>query len=149
MVSSALNESERARTGSTMNRRWGRQGLTSSASQMYGSRMTWIPAAALGALIVGIGVWSTIRAIRRGRRKAVKAARNARVSVRESVRGAGRSAADMAQTVRTNAQQLVASPQLMASDAISNFSDIPARYRWFRRGMRVGSRVERMRGKLS
>lgn len=149
-VSQVLNESERARTGSTMNRRgWGRQGLTSSASQMYGSRMTWIPAAALGALIVGIGVWSTIRAIRRGRRKAVKAAKNARMSMRESVRGAGRSAADMAQTVRTNAQQLVASPQLMASDAISNFSDIPARYRWFRRGMRVGSQMERVRGKLS
>lgn len=149
-VSQVLNESERARTGSTMNRRgWGREGLTSSSSQMYGSRMTWVPAVALGALIVGLATWSTIRAIRRGRRKAVKAARNARLNVRESMLGAGRSAADMAQTMRANAQQLVASPQLMASDAISNFSDIPARYRWFRRGMRVGSRVERLRGKLS
>jgi hypothetical protein len=149
-VSRVLNESERARTGSTMNRRgWGREGLTSSSNQMYGSRMTWVPAVALGALIVGLATWSTIRAIRRGRRKAVKAARNARLNVRESMLGAGRSAADMAQTVRANAQQLVASPQLMASDAISNFSDIPARYRWFRRGMRVGSRVERLRGKLS
>jgi len=149
-VSRVLNESERARTGSTMNRRgWGREGLTSSSSQMYGSRMTWVPAVALGALIVGLATWSTIRAIRRGRRKAVKAARNARLNVRESMLGAGRSAADMAQTMRANAQQLVASPQLMASDAISNFSDIPARYRWFRRGMRVGSRVERFRGKLS
>jgi FlaA1/EpsC-like NDP-sugar epimerase len=127
--------------------------MTSSSSEMYGSRMTWIPAVALGALIVGLATWSTLRAIRRGRRKAAKAARNARMSVRESVIGAGRSAADMAQAMRSNAkanvQQMVASPQLMASDAISNFADIPARYRWFRRGMRVGSRVERLRGKMS
>lgn len=153
MVSRALNESQQARTGSTMNRRWGRPGMTSSSSEMYGSRMTWIPAVALGALIVGLATWSTLRAIRRGRRKAAKAARNARMSVRESVIGAGRSAADMAQAMRSNAkanvQQMVASPQLMASDAISNFADIPARYRWFRRGMRVGSRVERLRGKMS
>ena len=149
MVSRALNESQQARTGSTMNRRWGRPGMTSSSSEMYGSRMTWIPAVALGALIVGLATWSTLRAIRRGRRKAAKAARNARMSVRESVLGAGRSAADMAQTMRANAQQMVASPQLMASDAISNFADIPARYRWFRRGMRVGSRVERLRGRMS
>ena len=152
-VSRALNESQQARTGagqSDMSRRmWGRQGLTSSSSQMYGSRMTWIPAVALGALIVGLATWSTLRAIRRGRRKAVKAAQSARMNVRDSMMGARRSAAEMAQTMRANAQQMVASPQLMATDAMSNFSDIPARYRWFRRGMRVGSRVERLRGKMS
>ena len=159
-VSRVLNESRQSRTGNgpaAMNRRgWGRQGLTSSSSEMYGSRMTWIPAVALGVLIVGLATWSTIRAIRRGRRKAVKAARNARMNVRESMLGAGRSAADMAQTMRanaqqvmTNAQQMVSGPQSMANDAIGNFNDIPARYRWFRRGMRVGSRMERLRGRLS
>ena len=129
-------------------RRWDRQGLASPSGEGSGSQLSWAPAVALGALIVGIGAWSTIRAIRRGRRKAARAARNARASVRESVREAGKSAVGLAQTVRASAQEVAANPRDAATDALSNLSDIPARYRWFRRGMRVGSRAQQLNMKV-
>ena len=135
-------------------RGWGRRGLMSSSGEYGAGRLSWIPAAALGALFVGIAVWSTLRAIRRGRRKAAEAARSARysaeslrASVRDSMRDAGKSAVDLAQTMRASAQEMAANPRDSATDALSRFSDIPARYRWFRRGIRVGARTARMRRK--
>lgn len=151
-VADALDESQRAYTHiappEAGQRRWDRQGLASSSSEDSGSQLSWAPAVALGALIIGIGAWSTIRAIRRGRRKAARAARNARTSVRESVREAGKSAVGLAQTVRASAQEMAANPRDTATDAFSNLSDIPARYRWFRRGMRVGSQAQRLNMKV-
>jgi hypothetical protein len=151
-VADALDESQRAYTHiappETGQRRWDRQRLASSSSEDSGSQLSWAPAVALGALIIGIGAWSTIRAIRRGRRKAARAARNARTSVRESVREAGKSAVGLAQTMRASAQEMAANPRDTATDAFSNLSDIPARYRWFRRGMRVGSQAQRLNMKV-
>ena len=151
-VPDVLDESQHAYTHiappEAGQRRWDRQGLASPSGEGSGSQLSWAPAVALGALIVGIGAWSTIRAIRRGRRKAARAARNARASVRESVREAGKSAVGLAQTVRASAQEMATNPRDTATDALSNLSDIPARYRWFRRGMRVGSRAQQLNMKV-
>lgn len=148
-IASILDESQHSYTRSVppeaAQRSWGRQGLMSASSEETGSRLSWVPAAALGALIVGIAVWSTLRTIRRGRRKAAEAARNARESVRDSMRDAGKSAVELAQTVRASAQEMAANPRDTATDTFSKISDIPARYRWFRRGMRVGSRTAKLR----
>jgi hypothetical protein len=122
-------------------------GLMSSSSEGGRSQLSWVPAVALGALIVGISAWTTVRAIRRGRRNAVKAARKARANVRDSMRDAGKSAVTLAQTMRASAQEMAANPRDTATDAFSNFSDIPARYRWFRRGMRVGAQTARFQKK--
>ena len=123
-------------------RSWQRQGLAESGDDGR-SQLSWVPAVALGALIVGIGAWMTMRTIRRGRRKAAKAARKARANLRDSMRDAGKSAVNFAQTMRASAQEMAANPRDTANDAFSNFADIPARYRWFRRGMRVGAQVGR------
>lgn len=167
-VPDTLDESQHAYTHSTppeaaATRPWMRRGLTSSSNQDIGNQLTWVPAAALGALIVGVAVWSTMRAIRRGRRKAAETAQSARLSaealrasVRDSVRDASKSAVGlaqnvrtsaqgMAQTVRASAQEMAANPRDTATDAFSRFADIPARYRWFRRGIRVGMQIGRMR----
>jgi hypothetical protein len=61
------------------------------------------------------------------------------------VRGAGKSAVDLAQTMRASAQEIAANPRDTANDAFSNLSEFPVRYRWFRRGMRVGAQAERLR----
>lgn len=133
-------------------RAWRDEGLVYRTGDYMPNRMSWVPAAALGAVIAGIAVWSTVRAIRRGQRKAGEAAQNARLtaeslrsSMRDSVRDAGKSAVELAQTVRASAQEMAASPRDTASDALSKISDIPARYRWFRRGVRVGARAARLR----
>ena len=156
-IADALDESRQSYAWSppeVSRRGWGRRGLASSSSEYGNNQLSWAPAAALGALIVGIAVWSTLRAIRRGRRKAAEAARNARysaeslrASVRDSMRDAGKSAVGLAQTMRASAQEVAANPRESATDALSKFSDIPARYRWFRRGIRVGARSARMRRK--
>lgn len=150
-IANALDESQQSFTRSAppngAQRSWGRESLPSSHSEDTGGRLTWVPAVALGTVIVGIAVWSTIRTIRRGRRKATRAARLARENVRDSVREAGRSAVGLAQTVRVSAQEMAANPRDTATDAFSNLADIPARYRWFRRGMRVGSQTARLRKK--
>ena len=122
-ISEVFDESQRAYTRSTppdaTQRAWVRQGLASSpAANGNGNRFAWVPAVALGAVIVGVGAWSTIRQIRRGQRKAAQAALNARISaeslqasVRDSIRGAGKSAVDLAQTVRASAQEIAANPR--------------------------------------
>ena len=156
-ISEVLDESQQAYTRSTppdaTQRAWAPQGLASSpAANRNANRFAWLPAVALGAVIVGVGAWSTVRTIRRGRRKAAQAALNARISaeslrasVRDSVRGAGKSAVDLAQTMRASAQEIAANPRDTATDTFSNLSEFPARYRWFRRGMRVGAQAERLR----
>jgi hypothetical protein len=155
-VPDMLDQSQQSYTQPTPSeqaqRAWGSPRLTSSSTMESGSQLSWVPAAALGTLIAGIAVWSTVRAIRRGRRRAAEAAQNAwlsaealRHSVRDSVRDAGRSAAELAQSVRASAQELAANPRDTATDAFSRLSDARARYRWFRRGMRVGARTARLR----
>jgi hypothetical protein len=156
-ISEALDQSQQAYTRSTppdaTQRAWAPQGLASSpAANSNANRFAWLPAVALGAVFVGVATWSTVRTIRRGRRKAAQAALNARISaeslrasVRDSVRGAGKSAVDLAQTMRASAQEIAANPRDTANDAFSNLSEFPVRYRWFRRGMRVGAQAERLR----
>lgn len=155
-ITEVFDESQQAYTRSTPPdapaRVWAPQGLASSSAESNGSRLSWAPAVALGVVFVGVATWSTVRAIRRGRRKAALAAMNARISaetwraaVRDSVRGAGKSAVDLAQTVRASAQEIAANPRDTATDAFSNLAEFPARYRWFRRGVRVGARTERLR----
>lgn len=135
-------------------RAWAWQNSAYSAPDESSSRLSWVPAVALGTVIVGVAAWSAYRTIRRGRRKAAEAAQNARISAEslrssmfDSVRDVGRSAVGVAQSVRASAQELAANPRDTAADALSNVSDIPARYRWFRRGMRVGMRASRLRRK--
>ncbi|HEX6541161.1 MAG TPA: hypothetical protein VF040_05345 [Ktedonobacterales bacterium] len=152
-----LAESSQAYTKSTppevaAERTGRRRGLTSSSTQDIGNQLTWVPGVALGALIVGVAVWSTLRAIRRGRRRASEAAESARLSaeelgasLRESMRDAGNSAVELARTLRASAQEVAANPRESATDAFSRFADMPARYRWFRRGVRVGMQVGRLR----
>lgn len=150
-IPEVLNESQESHTHTAPPgvglREWDRQRLTSLSSEETGNRLTWAPAVALGALIVGVAAWSAMRAIRRGRRKAAKAAKTARANVRGSMRDAGKSAVELAQTMRASALEMAASPREAATDALSNFADIPARYRWFRRGVRVGARAPRLRGR--
>jgi hypothetical protein len=133
-------------------RAWAWQNSAYSAPDESGSRLSWVPAVALGTVIVGVAAWSAYRTIRRGRRKAREAAQNARISAEtlrssmlDSVRDAGRSAVEVAQSMRAGAQEIAANPRDTAADALSNLSDIPARYRWFRRGMRVGMRASQLR----
>lgn len=109
-----------------------------------GGRLSWLPGVALAALIVGIAAWTVSRSIRRGRKRAVKAAKAARANVRSSVSDARKSAATLAQTMRTSAKEAAARQRDTATDTFSNLSaDVQARYRWFRRGMRVGAQTAR------
>jgi hypothetical protein len=112
-----------------------------------GGRLSWLPGVALAALIVGIAAWSVSRSIRRGRKRAAKAAKSARANVRSSVSDARKSAATLAQTMRASAKEVAANPRDTANDAFSNLSDVQARYRWFRRGMRVGAQTARFQKK--
>jgi hypothetical protein len=157
-VSEALGASQQASTRATppeeSPRAWAWQNSAYSAPDESGSRLSWVPAVALGTVIVGVAAWSAYRTIRRGRRKAAEAAQNARISAEslrssmlDSVRDAGRSAVGVAQSVRASAQEIAANPRDSAANALSNLSDIPARYRWFRRGMRAGMRASRLRRK--
>lgn len=157
-VSESLGASQQASTRATppevSPRAWAWQNSAYSAPDESSSRLSWVPAVALGTVIVGVAAWSAYRTIRRGRRKAAQATQNARISAEslrlsmlDSVRDAGRSAVGAAQSMRASAQELAAKPRDSAADALSNFSDIPARYRWFRRGMRVGMRASRLRRK--
>lgn len=113
-----------------------------------GGRLSWLPGVALAALIVGIAAWSVSRSIRRGRKRAAKAAKAARASVRSSVSDARKSAATLAQTMRASAKEAAARQRDTATDTFSNLSaDVQARYRWFRRGMRVGAQTARFQKK--
>ena len=112
-----------------------------------GGRLSWLPGVALAALIVGIAAWSVSRSIRRGRKRAAKAAKAARAGVRSSVSDARKSAATLAQTMRASAKEVAANPRDTATDAFSNLSDVQARYRWFRRGIRVGAQTARFQKK--
>jgi hypothetical protein len=96
-------------------------------------------------LIVGIAAWTVSRSIRRGRKRAAKAAR---ASVRGSVSDARKSAVTLAQTMRASAKEVAARQRDSATDAFSNLSDdVQARYRWFRRGIRVGAQTARFQKK--
>src|SRR5690348_7572030 len=113
-----------------------------------GGRLSWLPGVALAALIVGLAAWTVSRSIRRGRKRAAKAARKARANVRSSVSDARKSAATLAQTMRASAKEAAARQRDTATDAFSNLSaDVQARYRWFRRGMRVGAQTARFQKK--
>ncbi|HEU4782202.1 MAG TPA: hypothetical protein VFS83_02570 [Ktedonobacterales bacterium] len=112
-----------------------------------GGRLSWLPGVALAALIVGIAAWTVSRSIRRGRKRAAKAAKAARASVRSSVSDARKSAVTLAQTMRASAKEVAANPRDTATDAFSNLSDVQARYRWFRRGIRVGAKTARFQKK--
>lgn len=112
-----------------------------------GGRLSWLPGVALAALIVGIAAWSVSRSIRRGRKRAAKAAKAARASVRSSVSDARKSAVTLAQTMRASAKEVAANPRDTATDALSNLSDVQARYRWFRRGIRIGAQTARFQKK--
>ncbi len=118
-----------------------------SAPPTEGGRLSWLPGVALAALIVGLAAWTVSRSIRRGRRRAAKAAKAARASVRTSVSDARKSAATFAQTMRASAKEVAANPRDTATDAFSNLADVQARYRWFRRGMRVGAQTARFQKK--
>lgn len=112
-----------------------------------GGRLSWLPGVALAALIVGIAAWTASRSIRRQRKRAAKAAKAARASVRSSVSDARKSAVTLAQTVRASAKEVAANPRDTATDAFSNLADVQARYRWFRRGIRVGAQTARFQKK--
>lgn len=112
-----------------------------------GGRLSWLPGVALAALIVGLAAWTVSRSIRRGRKRAAKAARAARASVRSSVSDARKSAVTLAQTMRASAKEVAANPRDTATDAFSNLADVQARYRWFRRGIRVGAQTARFQKK--
>jgi len=113
-----------------------------------GGRLSWLPGVALAALIVGLAAWTASRSIRRGRKRAAKAARAARASVRSSVSDARKSAVTLAQTMRANAKEAAARQRDTATDTFSNLSaDVQARYRWFRRGIRVGAQTARFQKK--
>ena len=112
-----------------------------------GGRLSWLPGVALATLIVGLAAWTVSRSIRRGRKRAAKAARAARASVRSSVSDARKSAVTLAQTMRASAKEVAANPRDTATDAFSNLADVQARYRWFRRGIRVGAQTARFQKK--
>ena len=112
-----------------------------------GGRLSWLPGVALAALIVGLAAWTVSRSIRRQRKRAAKAAKAARASVRSSVSDARKSAVTLAQTMRASAKEVTANPRNTATDAFSNLSDVQARYRWFRRGIRVGAQTARFQKK--
>lgn len=120
---------------------------SASASPTEGGRLSWLPGVALAALIVGLAAWTASRSIRRGRKRAAKAAKAARASVRSSVSDARKSAVTLAQTMRASAKEVAANPRDTATDAFSNLSDVQARYRWFRRGIRVGAQTARFQKK--
>ena len=112
-----------------------------------GGRLSWLPGVALAALFVGLAAWTVSRSIRRGRKRAAKAAKAARANVRSSVSDARKSAVTLAQTMRASAKEVAANPRDTATDAFSNLSDVQARYRWFRRGIRVGAQTARFQKK--
>jgi hypothetical protein len=122
--------------------------VTRTPPPTEGGRLSWLPGVALAALIVGLAAWTVSRSIRRGRKRAAKAAKAARASVRSSVSDARKSAATLAQTMQSSAKDVAARQRDTATDAISNLSaDVQARYRWFRRGMRVGAQTARFQKK--
>ena len=122
--------------------------VTRTPPPTEGGRLSWLPGVALAALIVGLAAWTVSRSIRRGRKRAAKAAKAARASVRSSVSDARKSAATLAQTMQSSAKDVAARQRDTATDAISNLSaDVQARYRWFRRGMRVGAQAARFQKK--
>jgi hypothetical protein len=140
-VAEALDESQRAYTRTAPHpatpEMTQRQPAYSPATRppppTEGGRLSWLPGVALAALIVGIAAWTASRSVRRGRKRAAKAAKAAR-----------KSAATLAQTMRANAKEVAARQRDTASDTLSNLSaDVQARYRWFRRGMRVGAQTAR------
>jgi hypothetical protein len=119
--------------------------ITRTPPPTEGGRLSWLPGVALAALIVGIAAWTVSRSIRRGRKRAAKAAR---ASVRGSVSDARKSAVTLAQTMRASAKEVAARQRDSATDAFSNLSDdVQARYRWFRRGIRVGAQTARFQKK--
>ncbi|HEY7342431.1 MAG TPA: hypothetical protein VH591_16270 [Ktedonobacterales bacterium] len=122
--------------------------ITRTPPPTEGGRLSWLPGVALAALIVGLAAWTVSRSIRRGRKRAVKAAKAARANVRSSVSDARKSAATLAQTMRASAKEVAARQRDTATDTFSNLSaDVQARYRWFRRGMRVGAQTARFQKK--
>lgn len=121
--------------------------VNTSPQPTEGGRLSWLPGVALAALIVGLAAWTVSRSIRRGRKRAAKAAKAARASVRSSVSDARKSAVTLAQTMRASAKEAAANPRDTATDAFSNLSDVQARYRWFRRGIRVGAQTARFQKK--
>ena len=122
--------------------------VTRTPPPTEGGRLSWLPGVALAALIVGLAAWTVSRSIRRGRKRAAKAARKARANVRSSVSDARKSAATLAQTMRASAKEAAARQRDTATEAVSNLSaDVQARYRWFRRGMRVGAQTARFQKK--
>ncbi len=130
--------------------RWDATSPTTSASPppTQGGRLSWLPGVALAALFVALAAWTVSRSIRRGRKRAAKAAKAARASVRNSVSDARKSAATLAQTMRASAKEAAARQRDTATDTFSNLStDVQARYRWFRRGMRVGAQTARFQKK--
>ncbi|HEY1390174.1 MAG TPA: hypothetical protein VGF38_16680 [Ktedonobacterales bacterium] len=151
-IAEVLDESQHAYTHSASHpaapemsqRQSGYSPATRTPPPTDGGRLSWLPGAALAALIVGIAAWTISRSIRRQRKRAAKAAKAARASVRSSVSDARKSAATFAQTMRASAKEAAARQRDTATDAFSNLSaDVQARYRWFRRGMRVGAQTAR------
>ncbi len=121
---------------------------SASAPPTQGGRLSWLPGVVLAALFVALAAWTISRSIRRGRKRAAKAAKAARASVRNSVSDARKSAAMLAQTMRASAKEVAARQRDTATDSFSNLStDVQARYRWFRRGMRVGAKTARFQKK--
>mgnify|MGYP001556998888 CR=1 FL=1 len=59
----------------------------------------------------------------------------------------GGTAVTLAQTMRATAKEAAANPRDTATDAFSNLSYVQARYRGFRRGIRVGAQTARFQKK--
>jgi len=154
-IAETLNESQRAYTRTAPHpatpEMTQRQPITSPGTRTppptEGGRLSWLPGVALAALFVGLAAWTVSRSIRRGRKRAAKAAKAARANVRSSVSDARKSAVTLAQTMRASAKEVAANPRDTATDAFSNLSDVQARYRWFRRGIRVGAQTARFQKK--
>lgn len=155
-IAETLNESQRAYTRTAPHpatpemsqRQPAYSPATRTPPPTEGGRLSWLPGVALAALIVGIAAWTASRSIRRGRKRAAKAAKAARASVRSSVNDARKSATTLAQTMRANAKEVAARQRDTATGAFSDLSaDVQARYRWFRRGMRVGAQTARFQKK--